>query len=447
MDFNHWLKPGPPAKCPMHLGEVDLFAPGAQEHWYPAYKILHAESPVQKLPGEGPTPGSDAFVLTKYEDIARVVRDPVRFKPTLSQVVDGILESGVDPAALPLTNAMMASMVTLRPTVELWRAHRQELTDPWVGPGAVRHTEMITRVANELIDRWIERGEVEFISEFSRPLPQIVMAHVLGFPLSDLQKLADWGTATVAAFVWGKGHRNELTPEQLREQFVHLDGLKEYVNEHVLEKRRHPQDDMISWLTQVTYSPLQRKLTDLEINGIVYAMLIGGLETTQYALEEQAQLLCEQPHIWDALKRDRSKLRTFCEEGMRLRSPTQGLSTRMTTQDESFQGVAVPKGSLLHLRWAAGNIDPDEWECPMELQLDRRGATRHLVFSAGPRVCPGAGISRLEQNIAWGLLFDRLGAIEYAPDVEIKHQPGIMLGTLALKLRFKKAEARPASPA
>ena len=74
MDFNHWLKPGPPAKCPMHLGEVDLFAPGAQEHWYPAYKILHAESPVQKLPGEGPTPGSDAFVLTKYEDIARVVR-------------------------------------------------------------------------------------------------------------------------------------------------------------------------------------------------------------------------------------------------------------------------------------------------------------------------------------------------------------------------------------
>lgn len=439
MNFDHWLKASKPAKCPMHLDEVDLFAPGAQEHWYAAYEILHAQSPVQKLPGEGATPGTDGYVLTKYEDIARVVRDPVRFQPTLSNVVNDIIASGVPPEKMPLTNAMMASMVTLRPTIELWRSHRQELTDPWVGPGAVRHTEMITKCADALIDRWIDRGEVEFISEFARPLPQMVMANVLGFPLSDIPQLADWGTATVAAFVWGKGHRNQLTEEQLKEQFVHLDGLKDYVNQHVLEKRASPKDDMISWLTQVTYSPLNRKLTDLEINGIVYAMLIGGLETTQYALDEQAQLICEQPHIWTALKADRSKLRTFTEEGMRLRSPTQGLSTRMTTQDEVFQGVTVPKGSLLHLRWAAANIDPDEWECPMELQLDRKGAARHLVFSAGPRVCPGAGISRIEQMVAWTRLLDRVASFSYAPDVEIKHQPGIMLGTLQLKLRFEKA--------
>ena len=248
-----------------------------------------------------------------------------------------------------------------------------------------------------------------------------------------------WGTATVAAFVWGKGHRNSLTPEQLGEQFVHLDGIKEYVNAHVVEKREHPQDDMISWLAQVTYSPLNRKLTDLEINGIVYAMPIGGLETTQYAIEEQAQLLCEQPHIWTALKQDRDKLRSFTEEGMRLRSPTQGLSTRITTRDEVFQGVHVPAASLLHLRWAAANIDPDEWECPMDVQLDRKGAARHLAFSAGPRVCPGAGISRLEQQVAWTQLLDRLESISYAPNVEIKHQPGIMLGTLELRLRFQRA--------
>ena len=439
MDFDHWIKASKPAKCPMKLDEVDLFAPGAQEHWYPAYKILHEQSPVQRLPGEGATPGTDGYVLTKYEDVARVVRDPVRFQPTLSNVVNDIIASGVSPEEMPLTNAMMASMVTLRPTIELWRAHRQELTDPWVGPGAGRHTEMITRCANELVDRWIDRGELDFVSEFARPLPQMVMANVLGFPLTDIPKLADWGTATVAAFVWGKGHRNSVTDEQLKEQFVHLDGLKDYVNQHVLEKRKQPKDDMISWLTQVTYSPLNRKLSDLEINGIVYAMLIGGLETTQYALDEQAQLLCEQPQIWTALKQDRSKLRTFTEEGMRLRSPTQGLSTRVTTQDEVFQGVPVPKGSLLHLRWAAANIDPDEWECPMDLQLDRKGVARHLVFSAGPRVCPGAGISRIEQVVAWTRLLDRLDSIAYAPNVEIKHQPGIMLGTRALKLRFTKS--------
>ncbi len=61
------------------------------------------------------------------------------------------------------------------------------------------------------------------------------------------------------------------------------------------------------------------------------------------------------------------------------------------------------------------------------------------MFSAGPRVCPGAGISRIEQVVAWTRLLDRIESFAYAPDVEIKHQPGIMLGTLQLKLRFQKA--------
>lgn len=433
---NHELSP---LKCPMSLDDVDLFSPGAQEHWYEAYPILHRDAPVLRIPGEGFGPGTDGFILSKYEDIARVVRDPVRYPPTLSLAIDSMLGSGVPPEEIPHTNAMMVSMATLRPTIDLWRSHRKELTDPWVGPGASRHQDMIVRCADELIDQWIDRGEVEFISEFARPLPQMVMANVLGLPLEDIPRLAEWGTAQVAAFVYGKGHRNLLSSEEVTAQFRLLDGFKEYVHAKVQEKRRDPQDDMISYLTEVTYEALGRKLTDMEINGVVYAMLIGGLETTQYAIEEQAQLLCEHPEIFKILKNDRSQLRQFTEEAMRLRSPTQGLSTRTTSQDEVFQGVEVPKGSLLHLRWAAGNVDPDEFECPYDLQLDRKAVTRHLTFSAGPRVCPGAGISRQEQLIAWTRLFERIDSLEYAPGNKFLHQPGIMLGTLELHLKFTRA--------
>ncbi len=101
--------------------------------------------------------------------------------------------------------------------------------------------------------------------------------------------------------------------------------------------------------------------------------------------------------------------------------------------------MEVPKGSLLHLRFGAGNVDPEEWECPYDLDLSRKAVTRHLVFSAGPRVCPGAGISRVEQTIAWNLLLDRLDGIAYAPGNTFEHQPGIMLGTLALNLNITKA--------
>lgn len=429
-------------KCPVNLEDVDLFSPGAQEHWYEAYDILHRDAPVHRIPGEGFLPGTDGFILTKYDDISMVVKDWERFPPGMSLGIDDMLKSGQSVEELAkdsYINAMMTSIMTLRPNPELWRSHRQELTDPWVGPGAERNREMVTRCADQLIDNWIDKGEVEFISEFARPLPQMTMANILGFPEEDIPRLAEWGTAQVTAFVFGKGHRNILTAEQAAEQVEILEGFKEYVNEKVQEKRANPQDDMVSFLCDVTYTPLGRKLTDIEVNGVVYAMLIGGLETTQYALEEQAQLLCEQEGVFDELKKDRSKLRHFTEEGMRLRSPTQGLSTRTTSQDEVFQGVKVPKGSLLHLRWAAGNVDEEEFECPYEVKLDRKAVSRHLTFSAGPRVCPGAGISRLEQMIAWERLFDRIDSLEYAPGNKFMHQPGIMLGTLELNLKFTKA--------
>lgn len=434
--------------CPASLADVDLFGPGAAEHWYEAYPILHEEAPVLVLPGEGIGGAGDAYVLNAYADIERVVKDPERFTPVMSlrvQELQGLVDQGVTPPMDPSRFVVALDAArTLRPTIALWRAHRQELTDPWVGPGAKRHTAMITAAVDGLIDAWIERddgdglGSVEFIDEFARPLPQIVMAHVLGFPLDDIPKLAAWGKAQVMGFVEGSGHLNQLNAEQATEQAQQLDGFADYVMHHVQQKRRAPQDDMISALTQVHYQALDRKLTDEEVFGIVYLMVLGGLETTQYALEEEAQLLCEAPALFSTLKEQPKKIRAFTEEAMRLRAPTQGLSTRVTTQDEEFSGVQVPAGSILHMRFAAGNVDPRHYECPYELDLERKALGNHLTFSQGPRTCPGAGISRLEQVIAWERLSARLEHIEYAPGNTFEHQNGIMLGTLALKLRFKK---------
>jgi len=435
--INHDLGP---MTCPVDLAAVDLFGPGAQEHWYEMYEILHREAPVLRIPDGGLRPGTDAYVLTKHADIAMVVKDPERFTVMgQRRLTDWANEGMTAERTYEVSrNLMTASMVSLRPTQELYIKHRKELTDPWVGTGAHRHRETITRLANDLVDEWIDDGEVEFISRFARPLPQRVFATILGFPFDDIPQLAEWGDAIVTPFVHGTGLKHELTPEQTAEMLARLEGFQDYIYEHVRRKRRDPQDDMVSFLCDVHYEALDRKLTDLEIAGIVHAMIIGALETTQYALEEQAQLLCEIPGLFDLLRADRSKVRAFTEEALRLRSPTHGLSTRMTSQDEVFQGVEVPAGSLLHLRYAAGNVDPDEFECPYDLDLERDGLTRHLAFSAGPRVCPGANLSRIEQQMAWGVLLDRLESIEYGEGNDWLHQPGIMLGTLKLNLRFSK---------
>lgn len=434
---NHELSP---MRCPRALADVDLFGAGAAEHWYEAYAILHDEAPVVRLAGQGLTPERDAFILTKYEDISRVVRDWDRFLPTLSLLVAQIQQSGSLARDMPDLDAMVQSIVALRPTPDLWRAHRQELTDPWVGPGARRHEAMIAGHVDTLLDAAQDEAEIDFVAAFARPLPQRTMASILGFPVEDIPQLEIWGNAQVMSYVHGCGHNNILTPEQTREKFRLLAGFSDYVRDQVRARRAQPRDDMISFLTQAHYAALDRKLSDDEINGIVYAMVIGGLETTQYALAEQVQLVCETPGLFAKLKDDRDLIRPFTEEAMRLRSPTQGLSTRVTTRDEVFQGVEVPAGSTLHLRWGAANIDPDEFDDPLALKLDRKAVTRHLAFSAGPRVCPGAGLSRLEQTIAWNHLLDRFDGLAYAEGNTFLHQPGIMLGTLELKLRLMPAK-------
>ena len=76
-------------RCPRALGDVDLFGPGAAEHWYEAYEILHRDAPVYRIEGGGITPGTDAYVLTKHADIAMVVKDPVRYiNLTQQRIID-----------------------------------------------------------------------------------------------------------------------------------------------------------------------------------------------------------------------------------------------------------------------------------------------------------------------------------------------------------------------
>lgn len=425
------------SKCPMNLGEVDLFAPGAQEHWFDAYRILHAEAPVYHIPGGGERPGTDAFILTKYEDIAAVVRDPKRFvtgdnSGFQEHEMEVFKERGFGDAA--------SAARTLRPTIEHHMQHRQQLTDPWVGAvGANRHRDMITEVAEGLIDRWIDDDEVSFVPAFAKPLPQTVITKILGFPLEDMPMLREWEEAQVRRFVFGATHRSLLTPEEERRNAEILVQFQQYIQDRVTERRRNPQDDMTTFLTQVRYGDDQRLLTDGEVISVVYGMHIGGNETTQYALTAQAQLLAQQPSLFAELKADRSKVRAFVEESLRLLAPTQGLSSRTAMEDAEFRGIKIPKGSLLHLRYGAGNRDEENFPHADTIDLERPTLGRHLTFSQGPRICPGAGLSRLEQNIAINIWLDRIESWELAEKNTLAHQPGIMLGLLELHLRFKKA--------
>ncbi len=142
------------------------------------------------------------------------MRDWERYPPTLSLLLEARKADPASVRAIPDIDAMVKSIATLRPNPELWRAHRQQLTAPWAGPGVKRHEAMITGHADTLIDRWIAGETFDFVADFARALPQRTMADVLGFPLEDVKGLEIWGNAQVMPYVHGCGHNNIMTAEQ-----------------------------------------------------------------------------------------------------------------------------------------------------------------------------------------------------------------------------------------
>ena len=426
--------------CPMNAGEVDLFQPGAQEHWYESYKILHDEQPIVQLEGEGWTPGTDAYILTKYEDIQRVVRDTDTF---IQRADNGGGQSALEVEIFKEEgfDDYVDARDTLRPNLEMHKVHRQTLTDPWVGPvGADRHREMITKYANQLMDAWIDKGSVEYVADFAADLPQMVIETVIGFPLEDMAFLRECEESQVRRFVYGSGPRNLLTEDDERANAAILVDFNRYIEEKVRERRKNPTEDMISYLCQVRYGKEERPLTDGEVISVAWSMHIGGNETTRYALIKQAQALAKNPEVMETLRGDRSKVRYFVEEMLRLQAPTQGLSGRIVGKDDVvMQGVPIPKGSMLHLRYAAGNRDEKQFQNADDINLERTHPGQHLTFGQGVRSCPGAGLSRLEQNIVTNVILDRIETLEIDDKQnDFRHQPGIMLGMNELHLNFTK---------
>ena len=311
--------------------------------------------------------------------------------------------------------------------------------DPALTAAAIRKRESFVRATvNELIDEWIDEGEIEFIDRFAEPLPMIVIAELLGFPRMDLPQLKEWSYAWVLPFSRGLSLEQEMWAVN-----KHIE-LQHYIFETMQRKRKDPKDDIITRLTRIEIEDVdigaKRPLTDTEIIGITDHLLIGGNETTTFALSNGLWLLFRNPDVYRALQADRDKIKNFVEEVLRIESPTQGLY-RFVTEDCEIGGVPVPKGATLSIRYGAGNHDPGRFPHPDTPELGRKNAGRHLAFGIGEHVCPGATLSRFEQRWAWEILLERLRNIRPAPGKnDYKHRGGMWVRALEeIYMQFDKA--------
>ena len=400
---------------------IDLFNSETQEDWFPTYKELRDEFPIYQIPG------SKIFVLTRYEDVMHVLRHPDRFingyattrHPSSQKIYE---EKGFPKQSVLGTNP---------PVHKLYR----NMVDPHFNmEGSAKWSDQITDLANNLIDDFCADGEVEFLSSFALPLPAMMITTILGMPLDDFDQLKKWSAAWVLPF---SGPLSEEKENWVAEQGVEF---QNYILEHVHDRRQNPKDDVISHLTQGVFGD-ERPLTDSEIVRIIDHLYIGGNETTTFALTSGLWILLREDGLYEKVFNDRDLVEPFIEEVLRLESPTQGLY-RETTQDEEFHGMEIPKGSTIHIRYAAANRDERIFENPEQVDLERTNLKRHMAFSLGEHHCPGSGLSRTEQRLAWHVILDRLPELSLNEEKnDYKHMPGLVLRSLnELHVKFKPSE-------
>jgi cytochrome P450 len=404
--------------------DIDLLDPRVQADPYAAYDVLRERAPVWEMPGTG------FFVVTSYEGLARVIRDPATFSIEIGSL--GMVGLFRTKAARDVFRekgwVVGTKLSTDPPEHDAYRA----LIDVSFTAGRVKRSEPFVRgVIEELLERLTPRGACEFVSGFCVPLPLRVITDRLGLPSADIPQLKRWSEAWVEPFSYA------LTPERELEVAAQMVELQHYLVAKLEEKRRAPREDILSDLATGRLRG-ERPLATEEMLGIAEQALVGGNETTTNAIASGMLLLLRNPAVLAALRADARLVRLFVEEALRLESPTQGL-LRRATRDTELLGVRIPKDRLVHLRFGAANRDPAVFPEPARLDLARRNAGAHMAFSQGEHHCLGAPLARQELRLAFEHLLERWEAIELAvPESQLEYLPSFTLRALrALPLRFR----------
>jgi cytochrome P450 len=368
-----------------------------------------------------PIAWSDAYggfwAVTRYEDVARVARDDATFSSRDDAMGRPMGQAGV---AIPGSPRRLYP-ITLDPPEFL--AYRR-LLNPAFAPVVVeRLKEHVREVTDACIDAHIESGEIDLIDDVAAPVPGITTLALMGLPVEEWKPYSQPYHDSVA-FPPG-------TPEHDRARRETAESLVR-LRPVIAERREDPRDDLISRLTQATIDG--EPLSEDAIVAICDLVLGGGVDTTTALIGHAFNYLGEHPELRSRLVGDTDLMDSFCEEMLRFHTPLPN-QARTVTRDVEVSGVQMHAGDRVLISWGSANHDPEAFDRPDELIVDRP-ANRHTAFGLGAHRCIGSSIARAEFQIVVREVCRRLPAYELI-DPAVRYQAiGVIDGWHRLPARF-----------
>lgn len=396
---------------------MDFLSDDVRRDPYPLYARVREAAPLLH------DPRMDAWVVFDYDGVKRTLHDHDAFSSSATTAgrtnPDWFIFA--DPPRHTRMRGLLARAFTPRSVAEL---------EP-----------RIRWLSRALLDRYVERGEMDLAEDFAIPLPTLVIAEMLGIPVADRPRFRRWSdTILNLSHTLPGGDGAERASREYR---AVTGEMHDYVARLVDDRRHVPADDLLTRLVQAQVEG--ERLTTAEILGFVQLLLIAGQETTTNLLNNAVLSFIRHP---DQLARVRAMpelLPSAIEEVLRYRSPVQWMF-RFTRREVEMNGQTIPAGRMVLPVIGSANHDPRHFDAPERFDV-ARDPNPHIAFGHGIHFCVGAPLARLEARIALADLLERLPDLQLASDEPWTPREALHVhGPARLPIRFTPTPRGVGSP-
>jgi cytochrome P450 len=394
--------PGSPTDewCCAHF---DHLSPDLAAHLHPTLARMRDRCPIAHSDQYG-----GYWIFTRYEDVLTIAQDWQTFSsahgvsvPGTKMVVPAIPEH-LDPPLHRIFKRLINSHLT---------------------PAVVSTYERPTReLVTDLIDRFIESGECDFMSAFARPFPgRAFFELVLHAPPDEVEEINDLSTRASVP-----------TSPGARECWQKMN---EWIVRFVEDRRRQPpRGDVVDAILEADIEG--RPITETEILGTITLLILGGLDTTSGALGHFMMRFSREPSIPRQLREQPDLIPAAVEELLRLEGPFLAIA-RTAMQDTEVSGQPVREGEKVMIYWASANRDEAAFPDADQFDLGR-ARNPHLTFGAGPHRCAGSHLARLNLRVALEELTRRLNNVSMTvPEEAVPFHSALNRSPLSLPIRFE----------
>jgi hypothetical protein len=386
----------------------DPYAYAVHEDPYPFYARLRAEAPAYRNEALG------FWALSRHADVLAAFKDPETFSNRHGVSLDrDAFHENAD------TTMSFLAMDPPRHT------RMRMLVSRGFTPRRVAELEPRVRaIAAEHLGALAGQARCDFIADFAGKLPMDVISELLGVPKADRAELRTWADTVV--------HRDEGVQGMPREAGAAALRMLEYFVRMVAERRRAPRDDLTGALLAAEIDG--DRLSDREVIGFLFLMVVAGNETTTKLLGNAVYWLGRNPDERAKLARDPELIPRWVEETLRYDNSTQALA-RLVARDVELHGEKLREGDKAVLLVGSANRDERAFPDPDRYDIERN-TSKSLSFGQGTHFCLGAALARLEGRVALEELWERFPAWQVESEGGVRVHSVNVRGFAALPMRL-----------